>query len=214
GYEEAAAQGLMAGINAALKLLGREALVLGRHEAYIGILIDDITTKGVDEPYRMFTSRAEYRLAIRNDNADLRLMDLGHSAGLISDAAYKRFELYRNTLLDVYDGKTENLPQESELLPWSIEDITGEVAIHKKYEGYIEIQNKTANKVKKNEDRKIPENFDYSSMSSLSSETKERLSAVRPETLGQASRIKGIKPSDIAILTIHLEKQRRVKSGE
>jgi len=213
GYEEAAAQGLMAGINAGLKLLGREPLILGRQEAYIGIMIDDITTKGVDEPYRMFTSRAEYRLAIRNDNADLRLMDLGHSIGLISDAAYLRFQLYRNALLDVYDDKTENLPQESELLPWTMEDVYEEVSIHKKYEGYIEIQNKTAAKVKKNEDRKIPENFDYSKMSSLSAETVERLSSIRPETLGQASRIKGIKPSDIAILTIYLEKQRRGKKS-
>ena len=105
GYEEAAAQGFMAGANAALKLQERQPLILGRPESYIGILSDDITTKGMDEPYRMFTSRAEYRLSIRNDNADLRLMDIGRYLGLISDAAYKRFELYRNTLTDVYEGK-------------------------------------------------------------------------------------------------------------
>lgn len=212
GYEEAAAQGFMAGVNAALKLQQREPLILGRPEAYIGIMIDDITTKGMDEPYRMFTSRAEFRLSIRNDNADLRLMDIGRHLGLISGEAYKRFDRYRNTLLDIYEGKEENLPSDNELLPWSIEQAREEVAIHKKYEGYIEIQNKTAKKVKKNEDRKIPEDFDYNVLSSLSSETKQRLSTVKPQTLGQASRIQGIKPSDIAILTIYLEKRRRAKN--
>lgn len=212
GYEEAAAQGFMAGVNAALKLQQKPPLILGRPEAYTGILIDDITTKGMDEPYRMFTSRAEYRLSIRNDNTDLRLMDIGRHLGLISDAAYKRFELYRNTLNSVYEGLEENLPSDEELLPWSMEQVREEVAIHKKYEGYIEIQNKTAKKVQKNEDRKIPEDFDYGILSSLSAETKQRFSAVKPQTIGQASRIHGIKPSDIAILTIYLEKQRRQKS--
>ena len=214
GYEEAAAQGFMAGANAALKFQERQPLILRRPEAYIGILIDDITTKGMDEPYRMFTSRAEYRLSIRNDNADLRLMDIGRYLGLISDAAYKRFELYRNTLTDVYEGKEKNLPSDEELLPWSMEQVREEVAIYKKYEGYIEIQNKMAKKVKKNEDRSIPEDFDYDILSSLSAETKQRLSKVKPQTLGQASRIQGIKPSDIAILTIYLEKQRRQKSEQ
>lgn len=211
GYEEAAAQGFMAGVNAALKIQQREPLILGRPEAYIGIMIDDITTKGMDEPYRMFTSRAEYRLSIRNDNADLRLMDIGRYLGLISDQAYKRFELYRNALLDIYDGKEENLSSDKEMLPWTMEQAREEVAIHKKYEGYIEIQNKTAKKVKKNEDRMIPVDFDYNELSSLSAETKQRLSTVKPQTLGQASRIQGIKPSDIAILTIYLEKRRRAK---
>jgi len=209
GYEEAAAQGFMAGVNAALKIQEKEPLILGRQEAYTGILIDDITTKGMDEPYRMFTSRAEYRLSIRNDNADLRLMDIGKNLGLISDAAYKRFDLYRNTLIDLYDGKEDSLASDNDLLPWTIEQAREEVAIHKKYEGYIEIQNKTAKKVKKHEDRRIPEDFDYNAMSSLSAETKQRLSQVKPQTLGQASRIQGIKPSDIAILTIYLEKNRR-----
>ncbi|MCA6071512.1 MAG: tRNA uridine-5-carboxymethylaminomethyl(34) synthesis enzyme MnmG [Endomicrobium sp.] len=209
GYEEAASQGFVAGVNAGLKILGREPLMLGRNESYIGILIDDITTKGMDEPYRMFTSRAEYRLSIRNDNADLRLMDIGHSIGLISDKAYKKFELYRNTLTDIYKGKTENLPSDKELSPWSIEKANEEVSIHKKYEGYIEIQDKMANRIKKNEDRRIPEDFDYARVDSFSAETKQRFVEVRPQTIGQASRIRAIKPSDIAILTIYLEKQKK-----
>ena len=212
GYEEAAAQGFMAGVNAALRLQGGQPLVLGRQEAYTGVLIDDITTKGTDEPYRMFTSRAEFRLSIRNDNADLRLIDIGRSLGLISDEAYKRFELYRKTFTDIFEGREENLPSDDLLTPWTIEQAREEASIHKKYEGYIEIHNKTARKVKKNEDRMIPENFDYSLLSSLSAETKERLSAVRPRTLGQASRIQGIKPSDIAVLTVYLEKRRRAKN--
>ncbi|MDR1695362.1 MAG: tRNA uridine-5-carboxymethylaminomethyl(34) synthesis enzyme MnmG [Endomicrobium sp.] len=214
GYEEAAAQGFIAGVNAGLKLFGKSPLILGRNESYIGILIDDITAKGADEPYRMFTSRAEYRLSIRNDNADLRLMDIGRSIGLISDAMYKKFELYKKTLLDIYDGNTDNIAYDEELAPWSLEKAEEEVNIHKKYEGYIEIQRKTVSKMKKNEDRKIPDNFDYDSLESLSAESKERLNKVRPQTLGQASRISSIKPSDIAILTIHLEKQRKQKKDE
>ncbi len=214
GYEEAAAQGLMAGINAALKFFGKDPLVLGRPEAYTGIMIDDITSKGVDEPYRMFTSRAEYRLSIRNDNADLRLMDIGRSIGLISDAAYRKFDIYRNVLIDIYDGKEENLPPEEEMLPWTMEQARQEVEIAKKYEGYIEIQNKSAKKVKKNEDRRIPEDFEYGSLDSLSAETKERLSEAKPQTLGQAAKLRGIKPSDIAILSIHLEKRRRAKNAK
>ncbi|GHT64761.1 tRNA uridine 5-carboxymethylaminomethyl modification enzyme MnmG [Endomicrobiia bacterium] len=212
GYEEAASQGFVAGVNAGLKVLGKAPLILGRNESYVGILIDDITTKGVDEPYRMFTSRAEYRLSIRNDNADLRLMDIGRSIGLISDKAYEKFELYRNTLADVYENNTDNLPTDKELSPWSFERINEEIFIHKKYEGYIEIQDRMANKMKKNEDRKIPEDFDYSKVDSFSSETKQRLMEVRPQTIGQASRIHAVKPSDIAILTIYLEKRKREES--
>ncbi|MDR3195342.1 MAG: tRNA uridine-5-carboxymethylaminomethyl(34) synthesis enzyme MnmG [Endomicrobium sp.] len=211
GYEEAASQGFVAGVNAALKVLGGDPLTLKRNESYIGILIDDITTRGVDEPYRMFTSRAEYRLSIRNDNTDLRLMDIGRSLGLISDKAYKKFDLYRQTLADVYEGKTDRLPSDEDLSPWSLEKAKEEVYIRKKYEGYIEIQDKTANKMKKNEDRQIPEDFDYDKIDSFSSETKQRLKEVRPQTIGQASRVHAIKPSDIAILTIYLEKRKKEK---
>ncbi|MDR1417724.1 MAG: tRNA uridine-5-carboxymethylaminomethyl(34) synthesis enzyme MnmG [Endomicrobium sp.] len=217
GYEEAASQGFVAGVNVTLKILGKNPLILKRNESYIGILIDDITTRGVDEPYRMFTSRAEYRLSIRNDNADLRLMDIGHSLGLISDKAYKKFELYRNTLNDLYNNDINNLATDQDLSPWSLETAKGEVDIYKKYEGYIEIQKKMANKIKKNEDKKIPIDFDYNKISSLSSETKQRLMQIRPLTVGQASRVHAIKPSDIAIITIYLEKQkkeRKQKSNE
>jgi tRNA uridine 5-carboxymethylaminomethyl modification enzyme len=214
GYEEAAAQGFVAGVNAGLKILGRAPLILGRNESYIGILIDDITTKGMDEPYRMFTSRAECRLSIRNDNADLRLMDIGREIGLISDAMYKKFELYRKTLADVYKGIADSLPADEELSPWSLEKVKEEIYIHKKYEGYIEIQDKMTAKMKKNEDRKIPDDFDYNKLVSLSAETKQRLFEVRPQTIGQAARIRAIKPSDIAILTIHLEKERKQKRNE
>jgi tRNA uridine 5-carboxymethylaminomethyl modification enzyme len=213
GYEEAASQGFIAGINAGLKVLGKDPFILKRNESYIGILIDDITTKGMDEPYRMFTSRAEYRLSIRSDNTDLRLMDIGHSIGLISDKVYKKFELYKKTITDIYTKNTENLPTDKDLHPWSIEKAKEEVYIHKKYEGYIEIQDKTANKIKKNEDRKIPEDFDYSKIESLCAETKQRLSEVCPQTIGQASRIHAIKPSDIAILTIYLEKQKKERKN-
>jgi len=214
GYEEAAAQGLIAGVNAGLKILNKPPLILERNESYIGILIDDITTKGMDEPYRMFTSRAEYRLSIRNDNADLRLMDIGKSIGLISDKIYRKFEFYRNTLIQIYEGKMENLPTNDDLSPWSLEKVNEEICIYKKYKGYIEIQNKMANKVKKSENRRIPENFDYNKLESLSVETKQRFLKIRPQTIGQASRIHAIKPSDIAILTIHLEKQKKKKNNE
>ncbi|MDR1511617.1 MAG: tRNA uridine-5-carboxymethylaminomethyl(34) synthesis enzyme MnmG [Endomicrobium sp.] len=209
GYEEAAAQGFIAGVNAGLRILNKAPLILGRNESYIGILIDDITTRGMDEPYRMFTSRAEYRLSIRNDNADLRLMDIGKSIGLISGRIYKKFELYRNTLKYIYEGKKENLPSNDDLLPWSFEKANKEISIYKKYKGYIEIQNKMASKVKKNEDRKIPESFDYNRLESLSAETKQRLLKIRPQTIGQASMIQAIKPSDIAVLIVYLEKQKK-----
>jgi tRNA uridine 5-carboxymethylaminomethyl modification enzyme len=209
GYEEAASQGFVAGVNAGLKVLGKSPFILGRNESYIGILIDDITTKGMDEPYRMFTSRAEYRLSIRNDNADLRLMEIGHSIGLISDKTHKKFELYRNALTDIYENNTENLPNDEDLSPWSIEKAKEEVYIRKKYEGYIEIQDKMANKIKKSKTRKIPEDFDYNKLESLSAETKQRLFEVRPQTIGQALGIYAIKPSDIAVLTVYLEKQKK-----
>lgn len=209
GYEEAASQGFVAGVNACFKFLEKEPLVFKRNQSYIGVLIDDITTKGVDEPYRMFTSRAEYRLSVRNDNADLRLMDIGHSIGLISDELYKKFKLYKKLLINICEGDVINLFVDEELSPWSIEKAKNEIYIHEKYKGYIEIQSKMANKIKKNEDKKIPKNFEYNKLDSLSAETRQRFSKMRPQTIGQASRLHAINPSDIAVLMIYLEKNKK-----
>ena len=209
GYEEAAGQGIIAGINAALKIMDRHPLILNRQEAYIGILIDDLVTKSVDEPYRMFTSRAEYRLSIRNDNADLRLMELGHQIGLISDGMYKKFLLYRDTLVNLYDNQNASIPSNEELAPWSQEKIKEELEITRKYEGYINIQEQTAKKIAKYENKQIPQDLDYDSISTLSAETREKLKKVNPTTLGQGNRIHGIKPSDILFLNIAIEKLKK-----
>lgn len=214
GYEEAAGQGIIAGINAALKVLQKQPLILNRQEAYIGILIDDLVTKGVDEPYRMFTSRAEHRLSIRSDNADLRLMELGHQIGLISDAMYKKFTLYRQTLVDLYEKTGAELPADEDLAPWSMDKVNEELEITKKYEGYIQIQEQATKKIAKYENKQIPKDFDYDSVSTLSAETKEKFKKVLPLTLGQANRIPGIKPSDILFLNIAIEKTKQQKKTE
>ena len=214
GYEEAAGQGIIAGINAALKILQKHPLILNRQEAYIGILIDDLVTKGVDEPYRMFTSRAEHRLSIRSDNADLRLMELGHQIGLISDAMYKKFTLYRQTLVDLYEKTGAELPADEDLAPWSMDKVNEELEITKKYEGYIQIQEQATKKIAKYENKQIPKDFDYDSVSTLSAETKEKFKKVLPLTLGQANRIPGIKPSDILFLNIAIEKTKQQKKTE
>ncbi len=206
GYEEAAAQGLMAGINASRALTGKAPLVLRRDEAYIGVLIDDLVTKGVDEPYRMFTSRAEYRLTLRSDNADLRLMDHGRDIGLISPEAYARFGKYRDAVKRAVEGKDVQLPPPDELSPWNYEQITAEAAIEKKYKGYIERQTLQAAKLIKMEHKRIPADFDYTIIKSLLTETRQKLNKVRPHTIGQASRISGVTPADIALLLIHLRK--------
>lgn len=189
--------------------MDRHPLILNRQEAYIGILIDDLVTKSVDEPYRMFTSRAEYRLSIRNDNADLRLMELGHQIGLISDGMYQKFLLYRDTLVNLYDDKDAPIPTDEELAPWSQEKVKEELEITRKYEGYINIQEQTTKKIAKYENKQIPQDLDYDSISTLSAETKEKLKKVNPTTLGQANRIPGIKPSDILFLNIAIEKMKK-----
>ncbi|MCL2388803.1 MAG: tRNA uridine-5-carboxymethylaminomethyl(34) synthesis enzyme MnmG [Elusimicrobia bacterium] len=209
GYEEAAALGLMAGINAALKISNKEPLALNRDNTYIGVLIDDIIIKGVDEPYRMFTSRAQNRLSIRADNADLRMLETGFNIGLIDKTIFEKFSLYKKSLQDL-----QNTPADAELSPWSIDKIEEERAIIKKYAGYINLQEKLSQKVQKNENRRIPEGFDFNLIKSLSSETKEKLFKILPQTLGEASRISGVAPSDIAILTIYLEKMRREQNGQ
>ncbi|HTZ18639.1 MAG TPA: tRNA uridine-5-carboxymethylaminomethyl(34) synthesis enzyme MnmG [Dissulfurispiraceae bacterium] len=244
GYEEAAAQGLMAGINASMKLTGREPVVLGRDEAYIGVLIDDLVTKGTKEPYRMFTSRAEYRLLLRHDNADFRLMEKGHEAGLISDQAIEKFREKKNILeaeitrlksmrikpspeLNASLGElgttsvTENISLEKLLKRPEINytfirkaspsplDLSPEieelVEINVKYEGYIQRQLDMAVKLKKFETKKIPADFDYKATPGLSREIVEKLTVVRPETLGQALRIPGITPAAVSIILVAVE---------
>ncbi len=234
GYEEAAAQGLMAGINAALKLQGKEPLVLGRHEAYTGVLIDDLVTKGTNEPYRMFTSRAEYRLLLRHDNADLRLMDKGNEIGLLNEEVYQRFlekrrligeELKRlkKTRIKFEEDKSEaleqllkrpeitykfiddNSPSDLTLTP----DVKKQVEIQIKYEGYITQQMHLAERLKKIEGKKVPEDFDYKTVNGLSREVLCKLEEIRPANLGQASRIPGITPAAISLLMVAIERLRR-----
>jgi tRNA uridine 5-carboxymethylaminomethyl modification enzyme len=207
GYEEAAGQGIAAGINAALKLKGKDPFIMKRDESYTGVLIDDLVTKGADEPYRMFTSRAEYRLLIRSDNADLRLMDYGHDFGLISDDMHLKFSKYRSAVAAALANKPREHPADEELRPWSQELIEEEVRIEKKYEGYIKKQRETVKKFKRMEDKRIPPRFDYDSIPSLLGETRQKFKKINPLTIGQASRISGVTPADIAVLMIYLEKR-------
>lgn len=247
GYEEAAAQGLMAGINASMKLEGREPLLLGRSDGYIGVLIDDLVTKGTNEPYRMMTSRAEYRLLLRSDNADLRLTQKGRDIGLVSDERYAAFTKKRDAieraLVDL--GKEIITPTEenqaklkamgstelrsgiscSELLrrkeisyeklaeafnlPELPKDVAMQVEIQIKYEGYIAKQKQEVARAMKLESKLLPEDIDYSQIKELSAESAEKLSAQRPISLGQASRISGVSPADVGVLAIYLEMKRR-----
>lgn len=253
GYEEAAAQGLIAGINAALNIQGREPFILDRSEAYIGVLIDDLVTKETNEPYRMMTSRAEYRLTLRQDNADLRLTKKGYELGLVTEERYQKtlkkertvneelerlkkvkinptsennrileemgtnplktqismYELIKRPELD-YDKTIILDPERPELH----KEIKRQVEIQIKYEGYIKKQMIQVEQFKKLENRKLEPDRDYSLIKGLSNEAVQKLNAIKPESVGQASRISGVSPSDVNVLLIHLEQERRKDSNK
>ncbi len=228
GYEEAACQGIMAGINAAQKIRGEKSFILKRSEAYIGVVIDDLVTKGVEEPYRIFTSRAEYRLLLRQDNADLRLMKHGHQIGLISDAQYdtclekkrrirqvvERLKTFRagskrfDEILRRPEVGFENLPLPSEMLNEIPEEIRTQVELEVKYEGYIQKELQSARRLSRLERKVIPRDFDFLQVKGLKKEALEKLIKIKPESLGQAGRIQGVAPSDLSVLLVALESQR------
>ena len=250
GYEEAAVQGLMAGINVARKVQGKEPIILDRSQAYIGVLIDDIVTKGTNEPYRMMTSRAEYRLLLRQDNADLRLTDIGHEVGLISDERYAKFNEKRDNIYKEIDRirrttvkssnkvnefltknnsstlsngvklidllkrselSYEKLAEIDEERPELPDEVKKEVEIQIKYEGYIKLQEAQVEKFKKLEYKLLPKDINYEKIKGLRLEARQKLNKIKPNSVGQASRISGVSPADISVLLIFLEQLKDEK---
>ncbi|MBR2865767.1 MAG: tRNA uridine-5-carboxymethylaminomethyl(34) synthesis enzyme MnmG [Elusimicrobiaceae bacterium] len=212
GYEEAGGQGFIAGVNAARKTQGLEPFILRRDEAYIGVLIDDLVTKGVNEPYRMFTSRAEYRILLRNDNADLRLCPHGFALGTLSSKYKKAFENYQKQV-ELLKANPKHEIDETDLYPWTAEKVRFHVDVHQKYAGYYERSKKDAEKLAQVDNIIIPEGFDPSGVKGLLIESRQKLKEVQPRTLGQASRIPGVTPADIQLLAIHIERYRRLKNA-
>ena len=244
GYEEAAGQGIIAGINASLKVDNKEALILKRSDAYIGVLIDDLVTKGTIEPYRMLTSRAEFRLILRHDNADLRLRHYAHDIGTITEEQYARLldkeekiqeltkYLQENTLhitsevTKIFNENNINVPLtglnyydllkrpeinlefiENFISLTYTDEVKEQVEINAKYDGYIKKAYKEVEKLAKLEEKQIPEDIDYQKVTNLASEARQKLEKIRPKTLAQASRISGVNPVDISVLTIYLKKE-------